>query len=208
MKKIHIANPIYDSVFKHHMGNTQTRNRRMIKSAVFVLVFFTAISGAWARDFLTEKEITRMQNTQDIDKRTGIYMDAASLRLRTALDRFEGKESEPGDAMEFYSQEDMLDDYYKIMDRVMLVVGDAFESPRRRENINIKKALQTLKSESSGNLKILSALMKLTEEKRKAELWSSVNRAIAITGGVLDGAEEGLSILVERERQEEALRRR
>ena len=179
----------------------------MLGSAVFTLLFFAVVPGAWARDFLTEKEITRMQQTQDIDKRTGIYMDAASLRIRTAIDRFEGKESEPGDALEFYSQEDMLDDYYKILDRVMLIVGDAFESPYRRENINIRRALQTLKSECSGNLKRLSALMKLAEEKRREGLWNHVNRAIDITGGVLDGADEGLSILAEREKQEKALRR-
>ena len=171
------------------------------------LLFLAAVPGARARDFLTDKEIAKMQKTQDIDRRAGIYMEAASLRLRTAADRFEGKESEPGDAMEFYSQQDMLDDYYKIMERVMLVVGDAFESPRARENVNIKKALQTLKSESADNIKRLSALIKLAEEKRKEELWNSVNRAIDITGGVLDGAEEGLSILAERERQEKAIRR-
>ena len=184
----------------------------MIKAAfwtgIFLLLLLVAAPGARARDFLTEKEITKMKNIQDIDKRTGIYMDAAALRLSTALDRFEGKESEPGDAMEFYSRQEMLDDYYKIMDRVMLVVGDAFESPRRRENINIKKALQTLKSESSANLKRLSALMKLAEEKDEEELWNSVNKALDITGGVLDGADEGLSILAEREKEEELLRRK
>jgi len=175
---------------------------------VVALIFFAAGSGALARDFLTEKEITKMKNTQDIDKRTGIYMDAASLRLRTALDRFDGKDSEPGDELEFYSIQDMLEDYYKIMDRIMLVVGDAFESPRSRENINIKKALQALKSESSGNLKKLAGLMKLAEEKQNEELWNRVNSAIDITRGVLDGAEEGLSILAEREREQELLRRR
>ena len=175
---------------------------------IAALLFFTGGSGAFARDFLTEKEITKMQNTQDIDKRTGIYMGAASLRLRTALERFDGKDSEPGDDLEFYSFQDMLEDYYKIMDRIMLVVGDAFESPRSRENINIKKALQTLKSESSGNLKRLAELMKLAEEKQNEELWNRVNSAIDITRGVLDGAEEGLSILAEREREEELLRKR
>jgi hypothetical protein len=148
-----------------------------------------------------------MQNTQDIDRRTVIYMDAAILRLNSALDRFEGKESVPGDAMEFFSQEDMLDDYCKIMDRVMLVVGDAFESPRRRENINIKKALNTLKSESPNNLKKLAALMKHAEEKQKKDLWIRVSQAIDITRGVLDGSEEGLSILAEREKEEAKYRR-
>ena len=180
----------------------------MIRSAVVALLFFATGSVAWARDFLTDKEIKKMQNTQDIDRRTGIYMDAASLRLRTALERLDGKESSPGDDLEFYSRQDMLDDYYKIMDRIMLVVGDAFESPRLRENINIKKALQTLKSESSGNLKRLAGLLKLAEEKQDEELCNHINSAIDITGGVLGGADEGLSILAEREKEEKRLRRR
>jgi len=167
------------------------------------MLFFMALSGARARDFLTEQEIKRMQKTQDIDKRTEIYMTAASLRLDTALDRFNGKESEPGDALEFFSQEDMLDDYCKIAERVMLIVGDAFDSPRRRENINIKKALTTLKSASADNLKKLYALGKLADEKRREKLCDLVNRAIDITGGLLEGAEEGLSILAEREREQE-----
>jgi hypothetical protein len=187
-------------------GVKRPRRRTGVMSAVFALMFFAALSGAWARDFLTDQEITRMQNTQDIDKRTDIYMTAASLRLRTVQNRFEELESEPGHAMEFFSREDMLDDYYNIMERVMLVVGDAFDSPRRRENVNIKKALTKLKSESSDNLKKLSTLKKLAEEKRKKELWDRVNRAIDITGGVLDGAVEGLALLAEREKREEKAR--
>ena len=170
--------------------------------AIFAIMFFIALYGASARDFLTEQEIKRMQSTQDIERRTGIYMTAASLRLSTALDRFSGKESTPGDALEFFSQEDMLDDYCKIAERVMLIVDDAFESPRRRENINIKKALNTLKSRNLDNLKKLSALKELAEEKRKEGLWNLVNRAIDMTGGLLDGAEKGLSIIAERERKE------
>jgi hypothetical protein len=175
---------------------------------LMALLIFAMLPGAFARDFLTEQEIKRMQNTQDIDRRTNIYMDAALLRLRTAQDRFDGKESVPGDEMEFFSQEDMLDDYYRIIDRVMLIVGDAFESPRRRENINIKKALNTLKSESSDNLKKLAELMKLAGEKQKEGLRNRVNRAIDITGGLLDGAEEGLAIIAEREREEAARMKR
>jgi len=185
--------------------------RNKIKKSTCIVaafLFFTVVSGTWARDFLTEKEITKMQDTQDVDKRTSIFMNAASLRLQTVLERFNGKDSEPGDALEFYSPQDMMDDYYKIMDRIMLVTGDAFESPRLRENINIKKALQTLKSESSGNLKKLAKLMQLAEEKQNKEIWDSVNSAIEITRGVLDGADKGLSILAEREREEESLRRR
>jgi len=175
-------------------------------SVVFAIIFFAAVSDAPARDFLTDREINRMQNVQDIDRRTDIFMDAAALRLRTAQDRFEGKESKPGDAMEFYSQEDMLDDYYKIMDRVMLVVGDAFEYPRQRENVNIKRTLNTLKSKSPDNLERLSVLKKLAGEKQRSDLLNRIDRAIDITEGIIDGAEEGLAILAEREKEEERRR--
>ena len=175
-------------------------------AAIFAILLSAAGSGVQARDFLTDAEIRRVQSTQDIERLTGIYMDVSASRLRTAQDRFEGRESKPGDALEFYSQEDMLDDYFIIMDRVMLIVGDAFESPRARENVNIKRALNLLKSKSPDNLKRLSILKNLAEEKQKNGLWNRINRAIDITNDVLDGAEEGLAILAEREKEEERKR--
>ena len=158
--------------------------------------------GMLARDFLTDQEIGLMQNVQSIDKRTGVYMDAAALRLQTVGDRFEGKASGPGDALEFYSHEEMLEDYYKILEHVMIVVGEAFDEPRRRENINIKKALQHLKSEMPRNLDKLATLKRRAEEKKKEELWNRVNSAIDISDGVRDGADEGLSRIARREAEE------
>jgi len=169
--------------------------------AVLAVVFFAAADGALARDFLTEQEIALMRKNQDIDKRTGIFMNAAALRLNTVLDRFEGIESKPGDALEFFSQEEMLDDYYKIIEHVMLVVRDAFESPRRRENVNIKKALQTLKSESPQYLEKLAALKIFAGEKQKKNLLNRLSQAIDITEGLLEGAEDGLLSIAEQERE-------
>jgi len=168
------------------------------------LLAFSLLAGALpppgrARDFLTGREIALMQNVQSIDKRTGVYMDAAALRLATALDRFEGRESSPGDALEFYSQEEMLDDYCEILEHVMVVVGEAFDEPRRRENVNIKKALKTLKAEMERDRERLGALKRLAEERRDEGLWNRVNRALDVTAGVLDGAGEGLARLAARE---------
>ena len=158
--------------------------------------------GMLARDFLTDQEIRLMQNVQPIDKRTGVYMDAAAVRLQTAKDRFEGKESDPGDALEFYSQEEMLEDYYQILEHVMIVVDEAFDEPRRRENINIKKALQNLKSAMSRNLGRLAALKRQAEGKKKEELWNRINSAIDITDGIRDGADEGLSRIARQEAED------
>jgi hypothetical protein len=101
----------------------------------------------------------------------------------------------------------MLDDYHEILEHVMLVVADAFDAPRRRENVNIKSALKKLKSEMTRNLERLAVLKRHAEGngagmKGNEELWNRVNRAIDITGGVLDGADEGLSRIADREAKE------
>ncbi|MDR1728507.1 MAG: hypothetical protein LBT74_11400 [Acidobacteriota bacterium] len=178
----------------------------MVARGMVALAFALVAAGgeAWARDFLTEAEAVLMQNVRSIDKRTGVYMDAAALRLATALDRFEGRESAPGDALEFYSQEEMLDDYREILEHVMIVVGEAFDEPRRRENVNIKRALKNLKSEMLRDKARLETLKGLAVERRREELRERVNRALDVTGGVLDGADEGLARIAEREAREAA----
>ena len=179
----------------------------VILPAVFALLLFAPLSDARARDFLTEIEITQLRNAPNIDKRTDIYMDAALMRLRSVQDRFEGKESEPGDAMEFYSQQDMLDDYTEIMNRVVLIVGDAFEMPHHRENTGIKRALNILKSKCSESFNRLAELRKNAEKKQLKSLLNNINHTIDVINDILDGAKEGLALLAEREKENEKKRR-
>jgi hypothetical protein len=92
----------------------------LITTGILVLVPFGR-----AREFLTDKEIERIQDAQRIDMRVKIYMEAAELRLKTAEERLMGKEPIEGDPLEFFSPDDLLDAYYRILKSVMFNLDDA-----------------------------------------------------------------------------------
>ena len=158
-----------------------------------------------AKEFLTDKEIEKIQDNPEIDLRVKIYLDAAALRLKTAEARLAGQEAEPGDPLEFFTPEDMLDGYFKILKSVMANLDDAAvhhpvlarqESPSANPQDwqkRIGKALKNLRSSTERAAGELQILKKLAEEKKKEELWKLVNDAIEITSGAHEGAEYGLS---------------
>jgi hypothetical protein len=142
------------------------------------------------KEFLTGKEIERLQDAQAIDLRVLVYMDAAERRLKAAEDRLTGKEPEQGDPLEFFTPEDLIDGYDRILQSVMTNLDAAFDA--RRDPRQLNKALKTLKKSTERASGPLDALKKLAEEKKKEELWNLVNKGIDLTGDVHDGAEEGL----------------
>jgi hypothetical protein len=149
-------------------------------------------AGAQTREFLTPKEIQQIQDAQEIDARVKIYLEAAALRLKTAEERLTGKESEPGDPLEFHTVEDMLDAYYRCIRSVMINLDDAVQKPRTDPD-RLKKALKNLQGSTEKAQKDLALLKKLAEEKRIEKAWNLVNQALDITQGARDGAELGLS---------------
>ncbi len=165
---------------------------------------FAAPAGI-AKEFLTSKEIEKIQDAYEIDARVRIYMEAAALRLKTAEERLTGKESVPGDPLEFFTPEDMLDGYYRILKSVMVNLDDAVQNPGRNSGVRINgeiarndrqrigKTLKLLKSETEKDIDELLILKKVAEEKNKEQLSNLVNEAIDITNGAHEGAEYGLS---------------
>jgi hypothetical protein len=150
------------------------------------------VPGSTTKEFLTNKEIAAIQDAQEIDLRILIYMDAAKLRLKAAEDRLAGKESQEGDPLEFFTPEDMLDGYYRILKSVMANLDAAYQQ-RIRDQKRIERALKTLKSATETMGPKLEALKKMAEAKKKEELWNRINQAIDITRGAHEGAENGLS---------------
>ncbi len=147
---------------------------------------------AVAKEYLTPKEIEEIQDAQEIEKRIKIYLEAAALRLKTAEERLNGKESVAGDPLEFFGPEEMLEGYYQILRSVMLNLDDAVQKPRGdRETMG--KALKSLKESTEKAEKSLAILKKMAEDKRLEEVWNQVNKAIDITRGAHEGAELGLS---------------
>ncbi len=161
---------------------------------VFLLIVALAFLNAFAaarKEFLTSKEIEAIQDNYEVEARVKIYLNAASLRLKSAEERLVGKEPEPGDPLEFFTPEDMVDAYYRIIKSVMSNLDEAAQKPRADRGA-IGKALKNLKSSTEKAAEQLQILKKIAEEKRKEELWNLVNNAIEITEGAHDGAEDGL----------------
>ena len=142
------------------------------------------------KEFLTPLEIGKIQDAQEIDLRIKVYLEAAALRLKTAEERLGGKEAEPGDPLEFFSVEEMVDGYYRIVKSVMTNVDDAFQR-RDSDKNKLGKALKNLRDSTETAGKILPVLKKIAEDKRNEELWNLVNQAIEITNGAHEGAEIG-----------------
>jgi hypothetical protein len=169
-----------------------TSKRRIL---IFFLLFPLCAASSPAspgKEFLTDKEIEMIQDNREIDKRTKIYMDAAALRLKTAEERLTGKEPEPGDALEFFTPEDMLEGYFRMLKSIMLNLDEAAEKPGPDKALT-GKALKHLKSATEKAGDELNILKKLAEEKKKEELWRLVNDAIEITSGAHEGAVYGIS---------------
>jgi hypothetical protein len=152
----------------------------------------TTLAAHPRKEYLTAKEIEKIQDNQEIDKRVRIYLDAAALRLKTAEQRLNGKESEPGDPLEFFSVPEMLDGYFQIMRSVMLNMDGASQNPGVDKG-KIEKALRSLKESTERSSKDLAALKKIAEDKKLEDVWNLVNQAIDITNGAHEGSTDALA---------------
>jgi hypothetical protein len=148
-----------------------------------------------AKDFLTDKEIELLQNTQIVANRARIYMDAAALRLKTAKDKLSNKEYAEGDSMELLTPEEVVGAYSKILQSIHLIVGYAIEEPRRKGNESAPKALKILAAETTTAIKELEVLRRLAEEKQLNSLLDSINDAIETTNDIHIDAKEKLAEL-------------
>jgi hypothetical protein len=153
-----------------------------------------------AKEFLTPEEIEKVQLAREIDKRIGVYLDAAELRLMTALDRLNGKESPPEHPLEFFSVEEMIDGYYKIFDSIMFNLDDAFQNPGVDIG-KVKKALKDLEKKTEQNREELEIIQKKAEEKELVQVWQLVEKALEINDGAHEGAQYGLESLKDKKPQ-------
>jgi hypothetical protein len=161
----------------------------ILGTSILVLgLFLTSRAGAQpGKEFLTQQEIARIQDAQEIDQRVKVYLEAAALRLKTVSERLAGKESLPEDPLEFFSVEDMLDGYYRILHAVMLNLEDAAQNPKTDQK-KFQSAMKNLKLATEAAGKQLDGLKKIAEEQRKETVWKLVGRAMEITKGARDGA--------------------
>ncbi|HSW40384.1 MAG TPA: hypothetical protein VLL97_12925 [Acidobacteriota bacterium] len=163
-------------------------------AAVVIACFLPAAAYSSGKEFLTPAEIEKIQKSQTIDARITAYTDAAMLRLSSVEERLSGIESEYGDPFEFFSNEDMLDGYFRILTSIMHNLEAAFENPRQ-EPARVRRALNTLRDAAQKAEKELAELKRRAERDSNEALIVYLNRATDITRGAHEGAEEGLSRL-------------
>lgn len=166
--------------------------RQLALPAVILLSMVLKADPLSSKEFLTPKEIEKIQEAQEIEKRIKIYLEAASLRLKTCEDRLNGKEPVEGDPLEFYSVEEMLEGYYRIFTSVMHNLDEAAEKPGT-DRSKLIKALKNLEESTEKASKDLAILKRMAEDGQREQVWNLVNRALEITKGARDGAEVGLS---------------
>jgi hypothetical protein len=169
----------------------RTARRLLAASAVFGALILTEVPCS-AKEFLTDKEIEKIQDNQEIDKRVKIYLEAAALRLKTAEERLNGKESLAGEPMEFFSVEDMLEGYFLIIRSIMLNLDGAVQNPGT-DRAKLEKALKALKDDAGRRSKDLEILKTMAEDRKMEQAWDLVNKAIEVTTGALEGSELGLA---------------
>jgi len=179
----------------HHAFNSGT-SACGLYLAVLLLLFPPCTEG---KEFLTEQEIAKIQDAREIDQRIQVYMDAALLRLSTTEDRLNGKESKPGDPLEFFSVEEMIEGYRRIMRSVMFNIDEAYQHPSTPRG-KLEKALKSLQQTTEKGAKELEIFKKAAEEKLKEELWNQVNLAIEVNEGCRQGAQLGLRQLSEKKK--------
>jgi hypothetical protein len=176
-----------------------TRGDRMKQFLLHLLPMIMWICGSFSasfaseKEFLTDIEIETIQLNQEINLRVKFYLEFAESRLKAAEDRLNGIEPVEGDPFELMTPEDMLDGYYGIFRSIMMNLDDANQNPNPRVEPKIRQALKALKDSTKKNLTQLEILKKISEEKLKEDLWNRVNRAIDITNGAHEGAENALS---------------
>jgi hypothetical protein len=151
-----------------------------------------AATSSAGKEFLTPDEILKLQDAQEIDKRIKIYVDAGALRLKTAEERLQGKESVAGDPLEFFTVQEMLDGYLRIMRSVMFNLDEAAERPSTDRG-KLNKALKDLKEGAEKAAKNLTIIKKIAEEKKDEPVWIVTNQGLEIAEGAREGAETGLA---------------
>lgn len=170
--------------------------KKLVLSLIPAIILSGIIAGVYARsarEFLTEEETESIQIKQEIGPRIQAYLSFAALRLKSAEARLLGAATEPGDPLEYFTPEDMLDGYYRIMNSVMLNLEEAARKAGGPDNSDIRKTLKELYKSTETSLRRLEFLEKLATEQNKQELLRLIHRAVDITNGAHEGAGYGLS---------------
>jgi hypothetical protein len=151
------------------------------------------------QEWMTPAEIEKFRDEQDLAKRTGLYMNAAKLRLEQAAERLSGKNSAEGDPLEFHSVTDLIWGCRSAIRAAMLGIQDQV-TYKKAESVEVIKALKELKSTTEGLLPELERVQKLALEKRDEALYKAVKECAQYADSAARGSKDAIEKMKKEDR--------
>ncbi len=166
----------------------------LVRTAVAAAMLLTLVAPSAAQrsgDYLTEGELDLVRDVRQIDVRTMIFMTVANRRLLALADpNAEPKEKRFGPKfgpLQKGSQVELLDDYRRTLDELMVKLDDEFE--RGGLSGDLRKALELVVLETERQMKEIEGLRpKLTE----ADADRFARRALDVARELHDGSKKAL----------------
>ncbi len=167
-----------------------TRASRLLIVAVALLVGVAPVSAQRRGEYMTEGELDLVRDVRRVDQRAMVFLKVADRRLLTLVD----PNAEPKDKMfqKFGpmpkgSQIDLLDDYKRTVEELMVKFDDEYE--RTGLTNDLRSALEYTATEIDRQLKVLEGLgPKLTQE----DAAHYVDRALSAARELRDGTKKAL----------------
>ena len=170
-------------------------NRRL--QTVGLVLFFLPLT-MWGQEWLTDGEIEKLRERQELFKRVEFYIEAVELRIQAAEDRMEGKSTKEGDPFEFHSPVDLIKGCQMALRSTMLNIEDQV-TYKKAAQAEITKALKKLKKSTESFLPRFKKILDTSLEKRNEPLARITHECIQFSDSAIKGASQVLEKLKNRE---------
>jgi hypothetical protein len=141
-------------------------------------------------DYLNEQEVERVQEAQEIELRTQVFLFIANRRLKVLtgeLKQQTKKEEEAWGPLPQGSPTELLDSYRKTMSELMDKIDDSHERNPKAEGL--KKALKRVADSTDQQLKMLDSLRSKFSDEEAQHVWKG---ALEVAKTANDGAKEAM----------------
>jgi hypothetical protein len=170
------------------MKETALRSASLLCLLAFILLSTNQLharSHASARDHLTQQEADLVRETQELDKRIGVFVKAAERRLLALTNPSAANQKDDAEKLGALkgTRADFLYDLSKILDEAITNIDDV--SARDTRNPLVPKSLRKLAEASS---RIIAQLTPMREQVGEGAERASLETAIENAQSVLEAA--------------------
>lgn len=165
--------------------------RRIVAAAVVVMALLGAISAQRKGEYLTDDELDYVRDVRQIDARTKVFLGVANRRLLAITE----PDTEPKDKiakrlgpMPTGTEVELLDDYGRAIDELMVKLDDEFE--RSGLTDELRAGLEYTVAETARQITVLEGLKTKLKEPEGERFRT---KALAKVRELHDGASKALA---------------